>query len=101
MAFKRIGNETLEWLQENSCHRGYTGRGRETRAELECTTLSPRTGFAFWKATLIFEDSEKHGARSPKGSLALLLCTPPRCDPPISREAGWSQPADPAPDRVL
>jgi hypothetical protein len=35
MAFKRIGNETLEWQRENSINRGNTGKGRETRAELE------------------------------------------------------------------
>jgi hypothetical protein len=35
MAFKRVGNETREWQQENSYNRGNTGKGRETRAELE------------------------------------------------------------------
>lgn len=35
MAFKRIGNETHERQQENSCIKGCTGKGRETRAELE------------------------------------------------------------------
>lgn len=35
MAFKRIGDETLERQQENSYNRGNTGKGRETRAELE------------------------------------------------------------------
>jgi hypothetical protein len=40
MAFKRIGNETLEWLRVNSYSGCDTGRVRETRAELECSTLS-------------------------------------------------------------
>jgi len=35
MAFKRIGDETLERQRENSYNRGFTGRVRETRAELE------------------------------------------------------------------
>ena len=35
MAFKRIGNETLERQRENSYNMGFTARGRETRAELE------------------------------------------------------------------
>jgi hypothetical protein len=38
MAFKRIGNESREWLRENSSNIGHTGKGRETRAELERTT---------------------------------------------------------------
>jgi len=38
MAFKRIGDETLEWQQENSNNRCDCGRGRETRAELERIT---------------------------------------------------------------
>jgi len=38
MAFKRIGNESREWLRENSSSSGYTGKGRETRAEFERTT---------------------------------------------------------------
>ena len=35
MAFKRIGNETHEWLNVNSHNRCDSGEVRETRAELE------------------------------------------------------------------
>jgi hypothetical protein len=38
MAFKRVGNESREWLREHSSKSGHTGKGRETRAELERTT---------------------------------------------------------------
>jgi len=40
MAFKRIGDETRERQQENSINECDDGRVRETRAELERTTLS-------------------------------------------------------------
>ena len=35
MAFKRIGNESHEWLRGHSSNRCDNGRVRETRAELE------------------------------------------------------------------
>jgi len=38
MAFERIGNEAREWQLDNSYSACDTGRGRETRAELERTT---------------------------------------------------------------
>ena len=38
MPFKRIGNETHEWLNVHSCNRCDIGTVRETRAELESTT---------------------------------------------------------------
>jgi hypothetical protein len=37
MAFKRIGNETHEWLNVHSNNRCDIGKARETRAELERT----------------------------------------------------------------
>jgi hypothetical protein len=40
MPFKRIGNESREGRRENSYNHGFTGKGRETRAELERTTGS-------------------------------------------------------------
>lgn len=38
MAFKRIGNESREWLRVNPSNLGFSGKGRETRAEIERTT---------------------------------------------------------------
>ena len=38
MAFKRVGNESREWLRENPSNDGNTGKGRETRAEILGTT---------------------------------------------------------------
>ncbi len=38
MAFKRIGNETHEWLNGHSYNHCDIGKVRETRAELEFTT---------------------------------------------------------------
>lgn len=37
MPFKRIGNETHEWLNGYSYNRCDCGKVRETRAELEAT----------------------------------------------------------------
>jgi len=38
MAFKRVGDESHEWLRVNSSKGGNTGKGRETRAEILGTT---------------------------------------------------------------
>jgi hypothetical protein len=38
MAFKRVGNESHEWLRDTSSKGGHTGKGRETRAEFAGTT---------------------------------------------------------------
>jgi hypothetical protein len=35
MAFKRVGNESHEWLREHPSKGGNTGKGRETRAEID------------------------------------------------------------------
>ncbi len=40
MAFKRIGNESRERQRENSYNNCDTGKGRETRAELERSAQS-------------------------------------------------------------